>query len=45
VLPAERFNGRGLLIGRPAENELSTSAAGRFPVVPDLAAAADIILQ
>jgi D-glycero-D-manno-heptose 1,7-bisphosphate phosphatase len=45
VLPAERFNGRGLLIGQPAENELSTPAAGRFPTVPDLAAAADIILR
>lgn len=45
VLPAERFNGRGLLIGQPAVNELSTSAAGRFPVVRDLAAAVDIILQ
>jgi D-glycero-D-manno-heptose 1,7-bisphosphate phosphatase len=44
VLPAERFNGRGLLIGRPAEEELSP-AAGRFPVVPDLGAAADAILR
>jgi len=45
VLPAEHFNGRGLLIGQPPEGELSTPAAGRFPVVQDLAAAADIILQ
>jgi histidinol-phosphate phosphatase family protein len=45
VLPAVRFNGRGLLIGQPAENELSTQAAGRFPTIPDLAAAADIILR
>lgn len=45
VLPAERFNGKGLLIGQPAVHELSTSAAGRFPVVRDLAAAVDIILQ
>lgn len=45
VLPAERFNGRGLLVGQPAADELSASAAGRFPRVRDLAAAVDIILQ
>ena len=45
VLPAERFDGRGLLIGRPGDDELSTSAAGRFPLVRDLAAAVDIILK
>ena len=45
VLPAEGFDGRGLLIGHPAEDDLSTSAAGRFPVVPDLAAAVNVILQ
>lgn len=45
VLAAERFNGRGLLLGEVEPNELSASAAGRFPVVPDLAAAVDIILQ
>jgi D-glycero-D-manno-heptose 1,7-bisphosphate phosphatase len=45
VLPAERFNGRGLLIGEPGPNELSTSAAGRFRVVRDLAAAVEVILQ
>ena len=45
VLPAERFNGRGLLIGEPGPNELATSAAGRFPVVRDLATAVDIILH
>ena len=45
VLPAERFDARGLLIGHPAADELSASAAGRFPVVRDLAAAVDIILQ
>ncbi|MBA3316603.1 MAG: HAD family hydrolase [Gemmatimonadales bacterium] len=44
VLPAERFNGRGLLIGQAAPHEL-TSAAGRFPVVQDLATAVGIILQ
>jgi histidinol-phosphate phosphatase family protein len=45
VLPAERLQGRGLLVGQPAADELSTSAAGRFPLVRDLAAAVDIILQ
>jgi D-glycero-D-manno-heptose 1,7-bisphosphate phosphatase len=45
VLPAERFNGHGLLIGRASGAELSMSAAGRFPMVRDLAAAVDIILQ
>jgi D-glycero-D-manno-heptose 1,7-bisphosphate phosphatase len=45
VLPAELFNGRGLLIGPIVADELSTTAAGRFPVVRDLAAAVDIILQ
>ncbi len=45
VLPAERFGGRGLLIGQPPANELSAPAAGRFPVVRDLAAAVDIILH
>jgi histidinol-phosphate phosphatase family protein len=44
VVPAERFEGRGILIGRPAADELSTSAGGRFPVVRDLAAAVGIIL-
>jgi histidinol-phosphate phosphatase family protein len=45
VLPAERLQGRGLLVGQPAADELSTSAAARFPLVRDLAAAVDIILQ
>jgi D-glycero-D-manno-heptose 1,7-bisphosphate phosphatase len=45
VLPAERFNGRGLLIGQRAGDEPSSSAAGRFPAVPDLAAAVGVILQ
>jgi histidinol-phosphate phosphatase family protein len=45
VLPAERLQGRGLLVVQPAADELSTSAAGRFPLVRDLAAAVDIILQ
>jgi histidinol-phosphate phosphatase family protein len=45
VVPAERFNGRGLLIGQPAADDLSTAAAGRFPVVRDLAAAVGVILQ
>jgi D-glycero-D-manno-heptose 1,7-bisphosphate phosphatase len=44
VLPAERFAGRGLLIGQPAP-QLLENAAGRFPLVRDLAAAVDIILQ
>jgi D-glycero-D-manno-heptose 1,7-bisphosphate phosphatase len=45
VLPAERLDGRGLLVGQPAADELSNSAVGRFPVVRDLAAAVEIILQ
>ncbi len=45
VLPAECFGGRGLLIAQPPVNELSSPAAGRFPVVRDLAAAVDIILH
>ena len=45
VLPAECFGGRGLLIAQPPLNELSAPAAGRFPLVRDLAAAVDIILR
>jgi D-glycero-D-manno-heptose 1,7-bisphosphate phosphatase len=45
VLPAERLDGRGLLVGQPAADELSNSAVGRFPVVRDLTAAVEIILQ
>jgi D-glycero-D-manno-heptose 1,7-bisphosphate phosphatase len=45
VLPAEGFNGRGILVGQRAPHELPASAAGRFPVVPDLAAAVGIILS
>jgi D-glycero-D-manno-heptose 1,7-bisphosphate phosphatase len=44
VLPAERFDGRGLLVGEPPAEEGSTSMAERFPVVRDLAAAVDFIL-
>jgi D-glycero-D-manno-heptose 1,7-bisphosphate phosphatase len=44
VLPAERFNARGLLIGQPAPDELHANLAGRFPVVPNLRAAVDVIL-
>ena len=45
VLPAERFNGHGLLIGETALDEPPIPAAGRFPMVRDLAAAVDIILR
>jgi histidinol-phosphate phosphatase family protein len=45
VLPAEHFRGRGLLIERPGSDHLSTAAAGRFPVVRNLAAAVEFILQ
>jgi histidinol-phosphate phosphatase family protein len=45
VLPAERFNGKGLLIGRPRPDDLPGLARGRFPMVRDLPAAVDIILQ
>ncbi len=44
VLAAERFGGRGLLVGHPPEDELAGPAATRFPVVPDLSAAVDSIL-
>ena len=44
VLPAERFGGRGVLIGSAPANEPTDAAAGRFPVVRDLAAAADMIV-
>jgi D-glycero-D-manno-heptose 1,7-bisphosphate phosphatase len=44
VLPAERLDGRGLLVGEPGAEERSSSATGRFPVVRDLAAAVDSIL-
>jgi histidinol-phosphate phosphatase family protein len=45
VVPAERFNGRGLLLGGSYASDLATAAAGRFPIVRDLAAAVDLILQ
>ena len=45
VVPAERFGGRGLLVGQPSANELTATTAARFPVVRDLAAAVDIILS
>lgn len=44
VLPAERLGGRGLLIGGTGADDLSTSAAGRFPLVRDLGEAVSIIL-
>ena len=45
VVPAERLGGRGLLLGRPRPDELALSPGARFPVVRDLSAAVDIILQ
>jgi D-glycero-D-manno-heptose 1,7-bisphosphate phosphatase len=45
VVPAERLGGRGLLIGHPPADELAAAAAARFPVVSDLSAAVDIILD
>ena len=45
VVPAERFNGRGLLLGRSDADDVAAAATGRFPIVRDLAAAADLILQ
>ncbi|HJR50416.1 MAG TPA: HAD family hydrolase [Gemmatimonadales bacterium] len=45
VLPAERFKGKGLLIGRPRPEDLPDLARGRFPMVRDLSAAVDIILE
>jgi D-glycero-D-manno-heptose 1,7-bisphosphate phosphatase len=45
VLPAERFDGKGLLIGRPRPDDLAGLAGRRHPLVRDLAAAVDIILQ
>jgi D-glycero-D-manno-heptose 1,7-bisphosphate phosphatase len=44
IVPAERFGGRGLLIGHAPADELAAAAA-RFPVVRDLSAAVDIILR
>ena len=44
VVPAERFNGRGLLVGGEDDSALAASAAGRFPIVRDLAAAVELIL-
>jgi histidinol-phosphate phosphatase family protein len=44
VVPAERLGGRGILIAHPPDNEPS-SAEARFPVVRDLPAAVDIILN
>ncbi len=45
ALPAERFNGKGILLTPRDLHELPANAAGRFPVLPDLAAAVDLILQ
>jgi histidinol-phosphate phosphatase family protein len=45
VLPAERFNGKGVLIGRPRPDDLPGLAGGRHAMVRDLAAAVDLILQ
>ena len=45
LLPAERFNGRGLLLGRPRPDDLPGLAGRRYPMVRDLSAAVDIILQ
>jgi D-glycero-D-manno-heptose 1,7-bisphosphate phosphatase len=45
LLPAERFNGRGLLIGRPRPDDLPELTGRRYPMVRDLSAAVDIILQ
>jgi D-glycero-D-manno-heptose 1,7-bisphosphate phosphatase len=45
VLPAERFGGKGLLIGRPRPEDLPGSANAAFRRVRDLPAAVDIILQ
>ena len=45
VLPAERFDGRGLLIAAPGGDPATAGNDGRFPVVRDLAAAIDLILQ
>jgi D-glycero-D-manno-heptose 1,7-bisphosphate phosphatase len=45
VLPAERFNGQGVLIGEAGPDELFGIAAGRFLLARDLAAAVDLILQ
>ena len=42
VVAAERFGGRGLLVGHPPADE---AAAARFPRVRDLSAAVDIVLS
>jgi D-glycero-D-manno-heptose 1,7-bisphosphate phosphatase len=45
VVAAERFGGRGLLVGQPSPDELTSAAAARFPLVRDLSGAVDIILS
>lgn len=45
VVPAEQLQGRGLLIGRQDGDAAAEAAGGRFPIVRDLAAAVDFILQ
>ena len=45
VVPAERFQGRGILVGRAPADELAPAVAARFPLVRDLSAAVDIILR
>lgn len=45
VLAAERFGGRGVLVGGARAEEVTGAAAARYPVVRDLPAAVDIILD
>jgi D-glycero-D-manno-heptose 1,7-bisphosphate phosphatase len=45
LLPAERFNGRGVLIGRLRPDDFPGLGGRRYPMVRDLSAAVDIILQ
>ena len=45
VAASECFGGRGLLVGRPPAGELAAEVPPPFPVVRDLSAAVDIILQ
>jgi D-glycero-D-manno-heptose 1,7-bisphosphate phosphatase len=45
VLPAEQFQGQGVLLGEAGPDELFGVAAGRFLLARNLSAAVDLILQ
>jgi D-glycero-D-manno-heptose 1,7-bisphosphate phosphatase len=45
VVPAERLQGQGILIGASRPDELSAVAAGRFLMAADLAGAVELVLR